>query len=470
MGAISTLFKIRINAIMMGNIMASVNTASVKKMGLVALTLVTASNMMGSGVFMLPTNLAGIGSISLFGWVITIVGVIALALVFAKNSMVTPRDGGIIAYASDAFGPFIGFQTTICYWISAWVGNVALLVAGVGYLSYFFPILKDPLVSSITAIVILWGFIALASLGARVAGRSQSFTACCMLVVVLGIGFIGWFWFKPALFTEVYNGTKGSDASAILSAASLALWGFLGVESAVVSSGQVENPESTVPKATVLGLLIAAVCYVTSCSVIMGLVPHSELVNSAAPFADAARYMFGEFAGEVVSALSIIACFGSISGWLILQSEAPKAGAKQGLFPKFFAVVNKNDVPMKGLIFTSVLMTVVLLTTASPNLAKQFQVIVLMSVFASLLPYIYALVALPIIMVAKSLNKGGGFIFYCTLAVIGILYSLFALFGSGGNAMFWGVLMMMLTIPLYALVAAKRSKRGIKTLYLDSEE
>ncbi|VTR45769.1 Arginine/agmatine antiporter [Serratia fonticola] len=185
MGAIRTLFKMCINAIMMGNIMASVNTASVKKMGLVALTLVTASNMMGSGVFMLPTNLAGIGSISLFGWVITIVGVIALALVFAKNSMVTPRDGGIIAYASDAFGPFIGFQTTICYWISAWVGNVALLVAGVGYLSYFFPILKDPLVSSITAIVILWGFIALASLGARVAGRSQSFTACCMLVVVL---------------------------------------------------------------------------------------------------------------------------------------------------------------------------------------------------------------------------------------------------------------------------------------------
>lgn len=444
--------------------------ASVKKMGLVALTLVTASNMMGSGVFMLPTNLANIGYISLFGWVITIVGVIALALVFAKNSMITPRDGGIIAYASDAFGPFIGFQSTICYWISAWVGNVALLVAGVGYLSYFFPVLKDPLVSSITAIVILWGFIGLASLGSNVAGRSQSFTASCMLVVVLGIGFIGWFWFKPALFTEVYNGTKGSDTSAIFSAASLALWGFLGVESAVVSSGQVENPESTVPKATVMGLLIAAVCYVSSCTVIMGLVPHEELVGSAAPFADAAKFMFGSIAGEVVSAMSIIACFGSISGWLILQSEAPRAGASEGLFPKFFAQVNKNDVPMKGLIFTGVLMSLVLLTTASPDLASQFQIIVLMSVFASLLPYLYALVALPIIMAAKSLNKGGSFIFYCLLSVIGVAFSLFALFGSGANAMFWGVLMMMLTIPLYALVAANRQKQGRKTLYLDDPE
>ncbi|HEJ0335102.1 TPA: amino acid permease [Klebsiella aerogenes] len=447
--------------------MASIHTGSIKKMGLAALTLVTASNMMGSGVFMLPTNLAGIGSVSLYGWLITIVGVIALALVFAKNSMITPRDGGIIAYASDAFGPFIGFQTTICYWISAWVGNVALLVAGVGYLSYFFPALKNPLVSSITAIVILWAFIALASAGAKTAGRSQSFTACCMLVVVLGTGIAGWFWFKPTLFSEVYNGTEESDLSAVFSAASLALWGFLGVESAVVSSGQVENPESTVPRATVLGLLIAAVCYVTSCTVIMGLVPHRELVISAAPFADAARYMFGEFAGEVVSALSIIACFGSISGWLILQSEAPRAGARQGLFPAFFAQVNKNDVPMKGLIFTGVLMTMVLLTTASPDLAKQFQIIILMSVFASLLPYLYALVALPVIMVAKSLNKGRQFITYCTLSVMGIIYSLFALFGAGSNAMFWGVLMMMLTIPLYALVAASRCKKGDSILYLE---
>ncbi|PMC11674.1 histidine-histamine antiporter, partial [Klebsiella aerogenes] len=243
-----------------------------------------------------------------------------------KTSLITPRAGGIVAYASDAFGPFIGFQTTICYWISAWIGNVALLVAGVGYLSYFFPALHNPVYGCITAIAILWAFIALGS------------------------------------------------------------------------------PERTVPRATVYGLLIASVCYVGSCTVIMGLVPHAELVKSAAPFADAARYMFGDMAGNIASALSIIACFGSISGWLILQSEGPRAGAKQGLFPQIFAETNKNDVPMKGLIISGVLMSLVLLLTASPDLAKQFQVVILMSVFASLLPYMYAIIALPIIMVSKKLN------------------------------------------------------------------
>ncbi len=449
--------------------MGSISASSAHKMGVVALTLVTASNMMGSGVFMLPTNLASVGYISLWGWLFTIIGVIALALVFAKTSLLTPRSGGIVAYASDAFGPFIGFQTTMCYWISAWVGNVALLVAGVGYLSYFFPELKNPAIGSVAAIVIAWAFIFLASFGAKVAGRAQSFTASCMLVVVLGVGVVGWFWFDPHMFSQVYNGTGKSDSSAIISASSIALWGFLGVESAVVSSGQVDKPEYTVPRATVFGLLIASVCYVGSCTVIMGLVPHEELVNSAAPFADAARYMFGKTAGNIASALSIIACFGSISGWLILQSEGPRAGAQQGLFPKFFSDTNKRDVPMKSLIFTGVLMSAVLLMTASPNLAEQFKVIILMSVFASLLPYMYALISLPIIMVSKKMNRGPTFMFYSVMVVIGMIYSIFALLGSGSDSMFWGIVMMMVTIPLFSFVAAGRSKKGVDVLYLDKK-
>jgi len=449
--------------------MGSISASSAHKMGVVALTLVTASNMMGSGVFMLPTNLASVGYISLWGWLFTIIGVIALALVFAKTSLLTPRSGGIVAYASDAFGPFIGFQTTMCYWISAWVGNVALLVAGVGYLSYFFPELKNPAIGSVAAIVIAWAFIFLASFGAKVAGRAQSFTASCMLVVVLGVGVVGWFWFDPHMFSQVYNGTGKSDSSAIISASSIALWGFLGVESAVVSSGQVDKPEYTVPRATVFGLLIASVCYVGSCTVIMGLVPHEELVNSAAPFADAARYMFGKTAGNIASALSIIACFGSISGWLILQSEGPRAGAQQGLFPKFFSDTNKRDVPMKSLIFTGVLMSAVLLMTASPNLAEQFKVIILMSVFASLLPYMYALISLPIIMVSKKINRGPTFMFYSVMVVIGMIYSIFALLGSGSDSMFWGIVMMMVTIPLFSFVAAGRSKKGVDVLYLDKK-
>jgi len=450
--------------------MASVSGKSAHKMGILALTLVTASNMMGSGVFMLPTNLAGVGSISIFGWLVTIIGVLAIALVFAKSSLLTPRDGGIVAYANDAFGPFVGFQATMCYWISAWIGNVALLVAGVGYLSYFFPALHNPMYSCLAAIAILWCFVALGSNGAKVAGSAQSFTASCMLVVVLGVGIVGWFWFSPKMYFEVYNATGQSSGHAIMSAASLALWGFLGVESAVVSSGQVNDPEYTVPRATVFGLLIASACYVASTTVIMGIVPHHVLVSSSAPFADAARYMFGPVAGNIASAMSIIACFGSLSGWLILQSEGPRAGAKAGLFPQFFAEVNKNDVPVKGLVFTGVLMSLVLFMTASPDLSKQFQVVILLSVFASLMPYMYALVALPVIMISHKVNKGSTFMFYGVLVVIGMAFCVFALLGSGADSLYWGTLVMALTIPMYSFVANSRNKKGEQILYIKASK
>lgn len=441
-----------------------------KKMGVLALTLVTASNMMGSGVFLLPTNLGKIGAIATFGWIVTIIGVLALALVFAKTALIHSRIGGIVAYARDAFGPFVGFQSTVAYWVSAWIGNVALLVAGVGYLSYFFPQLHDPVYSFATAVVILWIYVALSSLGANVVGRAQSFTAICGLVVILGVGFGGIFYFKPDVFTEVINDTGKSNLNAIISASSLALWGFLGVESAVVSTGQVKDPERTVPKATVYGLLIAAFCYVLSSTVIMGIIPHDQLKNSASPFADAVRIMFNsDLAGSIASGLSILACFGSISGWFILQSEAPRAAAESGLFPKFFADLNKNGVPMKSLIFTAVLMSAVLGLTASPNLAEQFEIVILLSVYCSLLPYIYAIAALPILWTAKKLKKEGSYKWHTTLLIIATLYCMFALVGSGADSIFWGTLLVTLMIPVFYPISIKLIEKGEIKLDLDEK-
>jgi len=435
-------------------------------MGLYALTLMTASNMMGSGVFMLPVNLGAVGWISVFGWLITITGVVALALVFAKTSMVCKKKtGGIVAYAGEGFGEFIGFQTSICYWFAAWIGNVALLVAGVGYLSYFFPLLRNPMAGSIAAIIILWISLFISSLGARTAGRVQSITTIGMLIVVLGVGIFGWFWFKPDYFLEVYNATGASDGTAILASASLALWGFLGVEGAVIASDQVENPVYTVPRATVFGLLIAAVCYVSSSSVIMGIMPHDALVNSTAPFADAAKYMLGDWAGHIAALLSIFACFGSIFGWLISQSETPKYAAQEGLLPQFFAETNKNGVPMKSLVFTGCLMSLAILLTASPNLAEQFQIVILMSAFGTLMPYIYSIIAFPIIMIQQKLNKGREYTFYIVMTVIAFIYSLFAILGSGMNTIYYGVILMIVTIPPYCYAAwnkAKQNGRAIK--------
>ncbi len=121
---------------------------------------------MGSGVFCYLQT-ASTGGIAIYGWLVTIIGALGLSMVYAKMSFLDPSHGGSYAYARRCFGPFLGYQTNVLYWLACWIGNIAMVVIGVGYLSYFFPILKDPLVLTITCVVVLWIFVLLNIVGPK---------------------------------------------------------------------------------------------------------------------------------------------------------------------------------------------------------------------------------------------------------------------------------------------------------------
>ncbi len=110
---------------------------------------------MGSG-YSYSCQPAATGGIAIYGWLVTIIGATALSMVYAKMSSLDPSPGGSYAYARRCFGPFLGYQTNVLYWLACWIGNIAMVVIGVGYLSYFFPILKDPLVLTLTCVAVLW--------------------------------------------------------------------------------------------------------------------------------------------------------------------------------------------------------------------------------------------------------------------------------------------------------------------------
>ena len=100
-------------------------------------TALVVGNMIGSGIFLLPSSLAPYGSISIVGWIFTAIGAMLLALVFARLARYYPQTGGPYAYSRLAFGDFVGFQTAWGYWINIWVGNAAIAVAFAGYLAVF---------------------------------------------------------------------------------------------------------------------------------------------------------------------------------------------------------------------------------------------------------------------------------------------------------------------------------------------
>ena len=110
-----------------------------KKMSLIQLTFIVAVNMMGSGIIMLPTNMAQVGAISLLSWIVTAIGSMAIAYGFAQAGVFNQREGGLAAYAEDAYGKAGYFQVSFLYFLSLAIANVAVAISAVGYLAAFFP-------------------------------------------------------------------------------------------------------------------------------------------------------------------------------------------------------------------------------------------------------------------------------------------------------------------------------------------
>ncbi|WP_316821470.1 arginine/agmatine antiporter [Pedobacter gandavensis] len=418
-----------------------------KKVGLIPVMLMVAGNIMGSGVFLLPANLAATGGIAIYGWLVTIVGAIALSIVYAKISSIDRSPGGSYAYARRAFGPFLGYQTNMLYWVAAWVGNIAIVVVGVGYLAFFFPFLKEPIPATICSIGILWAFVLINISGPNLMTKVQAFTTVLALIPIIGVAVFGWFWFKSSTYMEAWNVSGKDSLGAVQSVLNITLWAFIGVETASVVAGVVENPKKNVPIATVGGVLIAAVSYILSSTAIMGMIPNAQLQVSSSPFGDAVAMALGKTAGAVVAFCAMLGCLGSVGGWTLVAGQTAKAAADDGLFPKIFGKVNKAGIPVTGLVIVGILMTILQLTTISPNAAKQFGVVSSITVIFTVIPYIYTCAALMLIGHGNLGEKRNA---YIVIIGIAFIYCIWSVVSSDSTTVLGAFVSVLITTALYA--------------------
>ena len=433
-------------------------------MTLLPATMLVAGNMIGTGLFLLPVNLASVGGISIFGWIVATAGAAALGLIFAKLGELDPQEGGPYAYARDFLGPYAGFQTNYVYWFGNWIGNIAVAIAAVGYLAELVPPLAQPLASVFAAAAVIWILTFLNILGPRVVGALETWTMSLALIPILAIALLGWFWFKSTTFLESWNVSGGSGTSAIIRAASIALWAFMGVESAAVSAGVIENPKRNIPLATIIGLGVSAIIYILSSTVIMGIIPNAELQRSHAPFAEAARMAVGTAGMVVIAVCAILKSVGSLGGWMLLVGQSAKAAADDGMFPQAFARLNSRGVPGRGLIIVGILMTIVLFATMSPTIAGQFNNIINLAVILVVVPYIYASAA--VVKVAYDHKvPPRTFQFFKWVAVVAVLYCLGTVWGGDPPTVVHAMVALLLSVPLYlffirSMDAARKRKQA----------
>ena len=422
------------------------------KMSVLQLTILTAVNMMGSGIIMLPTKLAQVGALSIVSWLITAVGSMCLAYAFAKCGMYGRKGGGMGGYAEYSFGKAGNFMANYTYGVSLLIANIAIAISAVGYAATFADATLTPLMTGIYTIFTLWLATVLNFGGASITGRVSSFTVWGVIAPVLVISTVGWAYFSADMYVANWNVNNMPFGEAATNSIAMTLWAFLGLESACANADAVDNPEKNVPKAVLGGTLGAALIYIVSTNMMFGIVPASELVNSNAPFGLAFASMFNGTVGKIVMGLMVMSCFGSLLGWQFTIANVFKGAADEGYFPKLFSKITSKDAPVVGMVTITILQSLMSLMTISPSLSEQFETLVNLAVVTNIIPYLLSMGAVIVLM--KAAKRAGSELKGTTfIAFIVSLYSLYALYASGFDAMTYGSIVTFAGWTLYGFVS-----------------
>jgi APA family basic amino acid/polyamine antiporter len=420
----------------------------------------TIGTFIGSGIFLLPAQLAPFGWNAVFAWLITIGGALCLAFTFARLARALPLAAGPYAFVDEAFGPLPAFTVAWSYWISTWVGNVAIATAAVSYLSLFVPALATMKLASVAATLgLLWGLTALNCWSVKAVGEFQFATVLIKLVPMAVIIVIAALVVGQGRQTATLP-LRPEDLSLdrINAAAALTLWAMLGVEAASIASRTVRDPERTVPRATLVGTLVVGLIYLLVSTPVALLLPGAEVAASNAPLALFVERYWSPNLGLFIGLFAAVSVIGTLNGLTLLQGELPLAMARHGAFPAWFAVTSRRGTAVRAQLLSTSLASLLLLFNATRSLGGLFTFMALLSTTAALILYLAcALSALRLQQMrkmARSWTLG-------TLAALAALYSLWTLYGAGYEATGWGAALLVAGAPVYWLMRRASRLRSI---------
>lgn len=426
------------------------------KMGVVQLTLITAINMLGSGIVMLPSKMAQVGTMSVFSWIVTLGGALCLSWGFARAAMFNKRKAGMGGYANYSFGHSGSFMTNYTYALSLVIANVAIAVSVVSYATVFLGIKLSPFAAALWAAITIVLTTVLNFWGSKITGKIGSFTVLGVIIPVVVLSVVGWFYFKPSIYVASWNPHHYGFFQGLGVSIPITLWAFLGLESAAVNMNTVRNPSKNVPIAVLGGTTIAAIIYIASTNVMAGIVKNKALLNSDAPFGLVFAEMWGTFWEKVVELMMVIACFGSLLAWQFTIAQVFKESADVGYFPHIFKKTTKHDAPVIGMTILMVIQVLISFMTASPDLNTQFNILVNLAVVTNLVPYVLSMASVNTIQEAAGVSRKST-VYRVTFVVVLLaeIYSLYAMYECGSLSMVLGSLVTFAGWVFYSFVSHK---------------
>jgi APA family basic amino acid/polyamine antiporter len=428
---------------------AAPRASFVRGLTLIGVVALIAGNMLGTSLYTLPASLAQqVGPIGLLSWLITAAGFFLLALLYGSLGTRFPRTGGPYVFAREAFGDFAGFQTVWMYWLSAAVGNAAIVTGGIAYFTRLFPVLNDSLMyQALLAEGILWTLCLLNVLGIKVGARVQIAILLFSIVPLTVLGIV-LFHFDPANLHPF--APKGIGALATGSA--LLVWAFSGIESATVPAEEVDQPGKMIRLGTMLGFGLATLVFFVFALAVTGALPNDVVASSAHPLELAAQQVLGPRAAFWVSVGAVFACLGVLNGWTLMVGRIPFSAAEDGIFFRAFGKLHPRfGTPHVALITGTMIAALLIpLYFVKGTLLDVFTLLILLANLGALFPYLYNSAAA--LMLAR--RPGGDWSAAMRLrtqaiALVCFIFLLWATYGVGQEVIFYGFIVMMAGVPLY---------------------
>jgi len=407
--------------------------------------------MIGSGIFLLPANLAPYGVNSVIAWIVTILGSLCLAGVFAMLAKAMPQAAGPYDYVRTALGEPPAFFVMWSYWIATWVTNAAISIAAVSYLSSLAPgAFAQTGAAALASIAFVVIFTVVVLGGARSAGSVQVITSVLKVLPLIAAVVIALMVFGGGGKAAPHAPTP-VNLNGIAGAAALTLWAMLGFECAAVPAQRVQNPERNIPRATILGTLIVGLIYFTAFVAIFLLLPGDVTAKSSAPFADMATLYWGPVAGTLVVFFAAISCLGALNGWVLIVGDIPLALAERGVFPRWFARLNRRGMPVGALILGAVLSCALIAANYTRGLTELYGFMALLATVATLVLYLVCAAAALRLTQLGTIPRG----VMTGVTILGLIYGCWTLYGSGFEATAWGAVLLATGIPVYLLMRWK---------------
>lgn len=439
-----------------------------RDLGVFTAAALIVGQMIGSGIYMAPQGLAELANpkAAVLAMLITGIGTIFLALCFATLDRTQAQTGSAIVYTQRAFGDLPAFWVGWSYWFGCWVANGAIILAGLGYLSYFFPVLGGNTPERFLACLsIIWIYTGINLCGVKQAGMINLVLTIIKIIPLLVFIIIAATHFNPDNFNTVSQPAL-SGPSVLPVAIAYTLWSYMGFESVSVNAGEIKD-QRKIGLVTIISTIAVVVIYLTLIILAAGGMPQSDLAASQSPFADIIRNATGTYwAGAFIAIGGSLSAIGCVGGWILSVSRVSYSMGVQKLLPDIFLKVNpKNGTPVSSLIINGILMSAVMLIGFLTNGGSLYNFMVLLAVIAFLIFYLFG-AASEIMLMGMGIRPFTmlNFIKNSAIGLIALAYSIYTVYGAGAEYVLYGFLLMLFGLPVYIYVKLKQHASGEESL------